>query len=105
VQDTLRYYAQRTDEESIKSVDAKIVNAKKDIEEMTNSFIQAKSQLLRDNIEKKMLEFEVLLDNLLMQKAKLEIERGFNIGEQDLLKFIKEILSGDPTKEDYKNQS
>ncbi|MDR2266019.1 MAG: hypothetical protein LBE09_00320 [Christensenellaceae bacterium] len=105
MQDTLRYYAQRTDEESIKSVDAKIVNAKKDIEEMTNSFIQAKSQLLRDNIEKKMLEFEVLLDNLLMQKAKLEIERGFNIGEQDLLKFIKEILSGDPTKEDYKNQS
>jgi DNA invertase Pin-like site-specific DNA recombinase len=101
VRDTLKFYEKRTDEESLKSIEAKIVQAKREIEEITDSFIKAKSELLRTTIEKKMTEYEILFDDLLTQKSKLELERGYRITQEDLVDFIADILTGDPTREEY----
>ena len=68
VKDTLAYYDRRTGAESIKSIETRIAKAHKDVEEMANAFIEAKSGLLRATIEKKMSDYEKLIDDLESQK-------------------------------------
>ncbi|UKI15148.1 MAG: hypothetical protein L6V85_04180 [Clostridiales bacterium] len=58
-------------------------------------FIEAKSQLLKQRIEKRMQECEVLLADLEKVKARLLLERGQKLTEQDILSFVNIILQGD----------
>ena len=102
--DVLKYYNARTDEQSLKSIQTKIANVEKDIEEQTTAFIKAKSDLLRDAIEKKMAEYEVLLNDLKYKEAQLELERGYKLSREDLAEFIKEFLEGDVTNKEYQKK-
>ena len=102
--DVLKYYNARTNEQSLKSIQTKIANVEKDIEEQTTAFIKAKSDLLRDAIEKKMAEYEVLLNDLKYQEAQLELERGYKLSREDLAEFIKEFLEGDVTDKEYQKK-
>ena len=43
---------------------------------MTTAFIEAKNALLRASIEKRMNDYEKLIEDLQSQKAQLERERG-----------------------------
>ena len=104
VKDTLAYYERRTGIDNIKSVEGKIAKAQKDIEEMTTAFIEAKNALLRASIEKRMNDYEKLIEDLQSQKAQLERERGKQYSEKDLLKFIADLLKGDPADKDYQKQ-
>ena len=104
VADTLNYYEKRTGAESIKSIETKIANAKKEVEKLADAFVKAKSSLLQNSIEKKMDDYETLLDNLLTQKAKLELERGYKLTKNEILEFIVELLQGDPTDKDYQRK-
>ena len=102
--DVLKYYNARTDEQSLKSIQTKIANVEKDIEEQTTAFIKAKSDLLRNAIEKKMEEYEILLNDLKYQEAQLELERGYMLSREDLAEFIKEFLEGDVTDKEYQKK-
>ena len=104
VRDTLVYYNKRTGAENIKSLDSRIAKVRKDIEQMTTAFIEAKSALLRESIEKRMTDYEKLIDDLEKQKTQLEYERGLQIGESDLTDYIAELLKGDPADKDYQKQ-
>ena len=104
VKDTLAYYDRRTGAESIKSIETRIAKAHKDVEEMANAFIEAKSGLLRATIEKKMSDYEKLIDDLESQKAQLERERGLRVSEKDLLDFIDELMDGDTASKDYQRK-
>ena len=104
VNDVLAYYDKRTDEQNIKSITAKISSIRKEVSKLTDAYINVKSALLRNSIEDKMAEYEVLLNDLETQKAQLEIERGYKITKQDLLTFIEEILKGDVSDKDYQTQ-
>ena len=101
VNDTLNYYDKRTGEDSLRSIDMQIVKTKKEVEELADAFVKAKSSLLQETIEKKMNDYETLLDDLLTQKAKLEIERGFKIDKKSMMNFIADILAGDPNDKEY----
>ena len=102
--DVLKYYNTRTDEQSLKSIQTKIANVEKDIEEQTTAFIKAKSDLLRNAIEKKMEEYEILLNDLKYQEAQLELERGYKLSREDIVEFIKEFLEGDVTDKEYQKK-
>lgn len=102
--DVLTYYEKRTDTNILKSIQTKIVNAKKEIETLADSFVQAKNQLLRDTIEKKMEEYEILLNDLKYQEAQLELERGYKITKKDITEFVAEILKGDPNDKSYQKK-
>ena len=104
VNDVLAYYDKRTDEQNIKSIAAKISSIKKEVSKLTDAYVNAKSELLRNSIEEKMTEYEVLIGTLETQKAQLEIERGYKITKQDLLPFIEEILKGDVNDKNYQKQ-
>ena len=104
VKDTLAYYDRRTGADSIKSIETRIAKAHKDVEEMANAFIEAKSSLLRATIEKKMSDYEKLIDDLESQKAQLERERGLRVSEKDLLDFIDELMDGDTANKDYQRK-
>lgn len=104
VDDVLAYYDKRTDEQNLKSVITRINKINEEVSALTDSFVKAKSVLLQNSIEKKMAEYEVLLNDLETQKAQLELERGYRITREDLLAFIEEILKGDVNDKDYQKQ-
>lgn len=96
----MKYYDQRTDEQNLKSVNAKIAQVHKEVVQLADAFVKAKSALLQNSIEEKMSEYEVLLNDIETQKAQLELERGYRLTKQDLLTFIQEILKGDINEKD-----
>ena len=102
--DTVAYYDKRTDEQTIKAIQAKIVNARKDVEDLTTAYVKARNDLLRETIEKQMEEYEILLNDLLEQEAKLELERGYKLTEQDILNFIDMIIYGDTADKDFQKR-
>lgn len=99
--DTVAYYDKRTDEQNIKAIQAKIVNVRKEVEELTKAYVKARNDLLRDTIEKQMEEYEILLNDLQEQEAKLELERGYKLTENDILDFLEIIIQGDPTDKEF----
>lgn len=104
VSDVLNYYEKRTDEQNLKSVRLKIANLRKDADRLADAFVKAKSELLRESIEKRMREYELLLDDLCSQKAQLELERGYRLTKNDLLDFISELLKGDIHDKEYQRK-
>ncbi len=104
VKDTLAYYEKRTGADNIKSIEGKIAKVQRDIDEMTTAFIEAKNALLRANIEKRMNDYQKLIEDLQSQKAQLERERGRQFTEKDFLTFIADLLKGDPADKDYQQK-
>lgn len=102
--DTIAHYEQRTGNDGLKSIEARIAKAQQEVESMTNAFIEAKSALLRTSIEKKMSDYETLLADLQEQKAQIELERGRRVTKQQILAFIAELIKGDPNDKDYQHK-
>lgn len=104
VSDVLNYYDKRTDATNLKSIVSKIAKARKEVDDLTDAFVKAKSQLLQNSIEKKMADYEILLNDLENQKVKLELDMGCRVSAKDLLDFIQIILAGDPDDKDYQKK-
>ena len=102
--DTIAYYERRTGVDNLKSIDGKIAKVQRDIDEMTTAFIEAKNALLRANIEKRMNDYEKLIEDLKSQKEQLERERGNQFTENDILEFVADLLQGDPADKDYQKK-
>jgi hypothetical protein len=102
--DVIAHYEQRTGGDGLRSVEVKIAHAKSEAEELTAAFIESKSGLLRANIEKKMSELEILLNDLTLQKSQIELERGLQITKGDMLAFIAGFLQGDPNDKEYQRK-
>ncbi len=103
-QDTIRHYEQRTGEDSLRSIEARIRHAQDEAEQLTNAFIFARNELLRANIEKKMTEQEILIKDLCASKAQIELERGKKITKEKIIDFIAEMLKGDPSDKGYQKK-
>lgn len=76
----------------------------KEVDKLTDSFVNATSVLLRNNIERKMTEYETLLNDLQAQEAKIELERGLQMTKQDILDFIAELMTGNPHDKKYQKR-
>ena len=96
VDDSLNFHERRTGDDGLKSIETRIANANAEAEQMTSSYITAKSDLLRANIEKKMSELEIYLKDLNAQKARIKLERGAIVTKAQLLEFVAELVKGDP---------
>ena len=94
--DTIAYYERRTGDDGLKSIETRIAQAQAQVEELTNAFIEAKSPLLRANIERKMTDYEKLLADLQATKSRILLERGHSFTVKDILEFIAELLKGNP---------
>ena len=102
--DTIRYYEQRTGDDGLKSIETRIQHAQAQVEDLTNSFIEAKNALLRATIEKKMTELEIFLNDLYIQKSKITLERGLKITKEKILAFVARLIKGDPSDKGYQKQ-
>ena len=102
--DVLNYYEQRTGDDGMKSIDTRIAHAQNEVEQMTNAYIMAKNDLLRANIEKKMNELEVYLQDLNKQKAQIRLERGLRITKPQILEFVAELIKGDPNDKTFQRR-
>ena len=104
VRDTLKYYERRTGADTVKTIEGRIAKVQRDIDEMTTAFIEAKNALLRANIEKRMNDYQKLIEDLQKEKRQLERERGKQFTEKHILAFIADLLKGDPTDKDYQRK-
>ena len=102
--DVINHYEKRTSNDGLKGIEIKIAKAKNDAEGLTTAFIEAKSSLLRANIETQMADLEILLDDLQIQKSQIELERGLKITKQHILLFIAELLQGDENDKEYQRK-
>ena len=103
-QDTINYYEQRTGEDSLRSIEARIRHAQDEAEQLTNAFILARNDMLRANIERKMQEIEILIKDLSASKAQIDLERGKKFTKEKIIDFIAEMLKGDPADKEYQKQ-
>lgn len=101
---TIAYFEKRTDNENLIAIKNKIANATKEVDKLTDSFVNATSVLLRNNIERKIAEYETLLNDLQAQEARIELERGLQMTKQDILDFIAELMTGDPNDKKYQKR-
>ena len=101
VTDVINFYKKRTDEQNLKSIITQITNTKNKVQELTKVFIKAKNDLIRENIEKQVDKYEKSLNDLELQKAKLELERSFRTTKQDILDYIQVLLQGDVNDKEY----
>ena len=104
VDKVLTYHEQRTSNTEIKSLETRIAKAHIEVDDLTNTFITAKNELLRTKIEQKMDELQIYIKDLEMQKAQLESERGIKLTRQDLLDFIADLLNGDENDKLYQKR-
>ena len=102
--DTIAYYEERTGDNGLRSIEAKIRHAQDEAEQLTNAFILARNDLLRANIEKKMNEQEILLKDLYAYKAQIELERGQRITKEKIIDFVRVLLKGDPHDKEYQKK-
>ena len=102
--DVIAYYDKRADESNLKSINTKIAAIQADVERLTDSYVTAQSTLLRNSIEKKMADYEVLLNDLYTQKVKLEMERGYKLTKEDILGFVKGILKTNNIDKDFQKR-
>ncbi len=103
-EDVIRHYEKVTDDDTLKSLQTRIANIKKDVEQAAKAYIDAKSVILREAIEKQMMETEILLNDLIAQEKHLQMERGYKFTVDDILRFINNIISGDPTQKDFQKK-
>ena len=89
---------------SLRSIETKILQTRQEADALTTAFIEAKSNLLRANIEKKMTEYEVLINDLMLQKAKIELERRLKVTKKDILNFVAELIQGDPNDKEFQKR-
>lgn len=102
--DVLKYYDTRTDESEIKSIRKRIADIQEEADAAANAFIEAKSPLLKQRIEKRMQECEILLGDLEKLKAQLILELGQKLSESDIISFVKIILQGDINDFEFKRR-
>jgi len=102
--DLMNHYELRTGNDGVRSIEVQIIKAEQDVDKFATAFIEAKSNLLRANIEKKMQTYEILLKDLQMRKATLELERGLKLTKQDILDYVANLIEGDTQDKEYQRK-
>lgn len=93
--DLIKFHDQCTSTDELKSLDVRIRHAQDTMEQLTNAFVLARNNTLRNNIERKIDEQEILLQDLFASKAQLELERVKRMTKSDIIDFVKTLLKDD----------
>ena len=104
ITDTLKHQEQRTSDDGIKSIDTKIQHMTKQIEDWTRSYVTATSEMLKANIERQIMDYEIILKDLSTQKAELELDRGKQATREDMTALVQELIKGDPNDKAFRKQ-
>ena len=104
ITDTLKHQEHRTSDDGLKSIDTKIQHMTKQVEDWTRSYVSATSEMLKANIEKQIMDYEIILKDLSVQKAELELERGKQATKEDMTAFVTELIKGDPNDKAFRKQ-
>ena len=93
--DVVAYHGKKTDESETKSIEAKIVHAKKQIDDTINSLIAIENLATKRLLDRKVAELTQLVEDLEFQRIQLEFERGLPITKESILEDIAEFIDGD----------
>lgn len=96
--DIIAHHGRRTDTAVLRSLEVRIANTQKDIDDTTTAYIQAvaaQNILLIDGCDKRMKELAALLEDLNEQHIRLEIERGDVPTQEKIFSFTEDLVDGD----------
>ncbi len=98
------YIKRQSNESEMRSIETRISNTKKQIDEYTTAFIEAKNSTLRDNIEAKITDCEKLLDYLKLQKYQLKLEQKARMTKLDAIAIVEKYLDVNEHEHTYRKQ-
>ena len=104
VADSMRYHDQRTGDDGLKSIETRLAHAQAETEQLANSFILARNDMLRAVIEKKMDEMEIYIKDLSKQMAQIKLERSFKITKEQIIEFVTELVKGDTNDKSFQKR-
>ena len=97
------HYAKRFDEgNGLKSVEVRIANVKKQIDDCATAFVEAKNATLRNSIEVKIADLEKTLECLLKERAKIEQVQKKRPTMQDALDIVKKFFASDMSDKKFR---
>ena len=91
----IAHYHNRTGENEIKSIEARIRNAEQQIEAVTAAFIEAvamRSDTLKKSCQTKIDDLTILIDDLKNQQIQLQFEQGMQTTKQDIILFVERFV-------------
>ena len=101
----LSHYVKRQSNDSeLKSLQTRISNAKREIDNCANAFIEAKNPTLREKIEEKIASSEKHLDYLKSQKAQLELEKNTNMTKKEALVIVEKYMNVNEQEHAFKRR-
>lgn len=98
------YIKRQSNDSELKSLETRISNTKREIDDCTNAFIEAKNPILREKIEQKIADCEKLINVLKLQKAQLELEKQSNMTKQEALKIVEKYMNVNEQEHDFKGR-
>ena len=104
VEDAMKFHDQRTGDDGLKSVETRIAHARAEVEQLTQSFIYARNDMLRASIEQKMDEMEIYLKDLNKQVAQIKLERSFKVTKEQIVEFVTELIKGDTNDKSFQKR-
>ena len=105
--DRIAHFQRRTDTGILRSLEVRIANTQKDMEDTTTAYIQAvaaNNGLFVKSCEKRMSELAALSEDLKEQHLRLEIERGDCPTYQKIFAFVDDLLGGDVNDKAYQKR-
>lgn len=93
--DIIKYYESRTSATEIKRLAAERVKVQKDIDNAVALMISGVSPEVVKSLDAKIVELTALLKDLSKHQAELELERGLQLSQNDIVDFVAEFIKGD----------
>ena len=104
--DMIAHHERRTETSVLRSLEVRIANTQKEIDDTTTAYIQAvatKNDLLVGGCDKRMKELTALLECLQDQHIRLEIERGSAPTHERIFAFLAELTGSNLTERELEN--
>ena len=90
--EVVAYFDKKTGNGEIKSIETKIAQTKKQMDDTLEAMIAAASITTKQLLDRKIHDLGIMVEDLETQRALLELERGIRITKKDIISFISEII-------------
>lgn len=94
--DVVKYYESKTSARQIKKLMKDQAKIQQEIDNAVNAIVNTSNAVTHKMLDKKIAELSILLNDLQLQQAELELEQTLQITEKDIVDFISNFIKGDP---------
>jgi len=102
--DLIDYQERRTSESEIKSLETKITQTKKQIDNALDTMIMTENITTKRALDKRINELTILVTTLEMQISQMKMEQSLPVTRKNIIEFVSEFLNGDTTDKAFQKR-